>query len=531
MEPHPRIDSPHPAWWQRRGLLILLALAAAIPLLMPSVPPLVDLPGHMGRYRVQLDLADSAYLREYFSFQWALIGNLGLDLLIIPLAPLLGLEGAVKLIVALIPVLTVAGFLLVAQEIHGRVPGTAFFALPLAYSYPFQFGFVNFALSIAFAFLAFALWLRLGRAGAVRLRAALFVPLGCLIWLCHVFGWGVLGLLAFATETANARERGASYVQAFWRGGLGCLPLAPPALLMLLWRSEPVAGGTGDWFLWPAKGLWLASLLREYHEGWDRSSALLVMALPLTALFWRAIRFSHKLGLATLFLMLAFICLPRILLGSAYADMRLAPYLFAVAILAIGPVGLFKQRYGGWIAAAGLLFFASRLAVTTDVYRHLSAGWDRQLAAIEQLPQGARVLVQAATPCNMVWARPRFEHLGSLAIVRRHAFTNDQWVMPGAQLLRVKRPEDDPFATDPSEIIRPRQCDVGNEGSIPRAVERVRAGGFDYLWLIGVRPRHRPEAPHLQPVWQTAEGVLYAVTGSATSASETPNGSEPRPTT
>ena len=48
---------------------------------------------------------------------------------------------------------------------HGRIPPTAFFALPFIYGYPFLFGFVNFALSVALAFLAFGLWLRLGRLG------------------------------------------------------------------------------------------------------------------------------------------------------------------------------------------------------------------------------------------------------------------------------------------------------------------------------------------------------------------------------
>ena len=42
--------------------------------------------------------------------------------------------------------MTVAGFLWVAREVHGRVPPTAFFALPFIYGYPFLFGFVNFTL-------------------------------------------------------------------------------------------------------------------------------------------------------------------------------------------------------------------------------------------------------------------------------------------------------------------------------------------------------------------------------------------------
>ena len=119
-----------------------------LPLLWPDVPPLVDLPGHMGRYRVQLDLATSPFLQRFYTFDWALIGNLGVDLAVIPLARLFGLEPAVKLIVLAIPPLTVVGFLWVAREVHGRIPATALFALPLAYSYPFQFGFVNFALAM-----------------------------------------------------------------------------------------------------------------------------------------------------------------------------------------------------------------------------------------------------------------------------------------------------------------------------------------------------------------------------------------------
>ena len=81
-------------------LLLLLVLLSCIPLLWPDVPPLTDLPGHMGRYRVQLDLATSPDLQQYFGFDWQVIGNLGVDLLVEMLAPLIGLEAAVKLIIS-----------------------------------------------------------------------------------------------------------------------------------------------------------------------------------------------------------------------------------------------------------------------------------------------------------------------------------------------------------------------------------------------------------------------------------------------
>jgi hypothetical protein len=87
-----REDGTPKPFWERRDFILALILLSALPLLWPDVPPLLDLPGHMGRYRVQLDLADLARLQQFFDFQWAVIGNLGVDLLVQLLAPLIGLE-------------------------------------------------------------------------------------------------------------------------------------------------------------------------------------------------------------------------------------------------------------------------------------------------------------------------------------------------------------------------------------------------------------------------------------------------------
>src|SRR5205085_8051388 len=116
-----------PPGGESRLCLALVVLATMLPPLYPPVPPLVDLLGHMGRYRVELDLNHSPWLQQYYDYHWALIGNLGVDVLVRLLAPLLGMEPAVKLIVLAIPPLTAIGFLWVASEVHGRVPPTAFF--------------------------------------------------------------------------------------------------------------------------------------------------------------------------------------------------------------------------------------------------------------------------------------------------------------------------------------------------------------------------------------------------------------------
>jgi hypothetical protein len=47
------------AWWETRLFMALLIVGSVVPLLWPSLPPLIDLPAHLARYRVQLGLSDS----------------------------------------------------------------------------------------------------------------------------------------------------------------------------------------------------------------------------------------------------------------------------------------------------------------------------------------------------------------------------------------------------------------------------------------------------------------------------------------
>jgi hypothetical protein len=64
-------------FWETRAFVVLAVLISTLPLLWPDVPPLTDLPGHMGRYRIQIDIENSPALASFYAFEWGLIGNLG----------------------------------------------------------------------------------------------------------------------------------------------------------------------------------------------------------------------------------------------------------------------------------------------------------------------------------------------------------------------------------------------------------------------------------------------------------------------
>lgn len=494
---------PRGDFLDNRWVLALLVAAMAIPLMWPQIPPLVDLLGHMGRYYVQTHIDRVPELAQSFSFKWRLLGNLGVDLLIEPLGRLFGIELGTKLIVMAIPPLTAAGMLWLAFEVHGRIPQTVLFALPLAYAYPFQFGFINFSLSVAFAFLALALWVRLGKAGRLGLRAGLFLFLSCLLWLTHMVGWGLFGLGAFGTELVRRQSAGEPLSRAVLWAGLACAPLALPLIPMALLPSNAADAKTFDWLNPGAKWLWLLSLLRDRWRALDILSAWSLVGLILIAIAGRRLRFNPALGVPALFCVAAFILMPRVTFGSAYADMRLLPFTFAIALLAIRPV---EQPWGRWLAALGLLFLGLRLAAGTASFAMYDRSYKSELQALEQLPRGASVLSLVVRPCANMWTTERLDHLPAMAIVRRDAFANDQWTVDSAQALEVIRPGVGAYGNDPSQLVYPEHC-RGEGSSLEGAVRDFNRAAFDHVWVLN----GQANAPDLRPVWSNGHSTLYRV--------------------
>jgi hypothetical protein len=506
-------------WWQTRWFVAAMALLAAVPLIWPDIPPLVDLPGHMGRYRVQLAHGQVPWLGDWYNFDWQLIGNLGIDLLIVPLEPILGLELAVKLIVLMTPVLTATGLLWIAREVHGRIPATALFALPIVYSFPFHFGFVNFALAMALALNAFALWLRLARLGRLKLRAVLFVPIGLILWICHTYGWGLLGVLAFAGELIRQWDRHPGWSEKwkapFW-AGIHCLSLFPPAVLMLAWRSGGHVGGqTADWFNWRAKMQWVTMIFRDRWELFDMATLATLFLVLLKGLRDPNIQYSRHLSISALFLVAVYVLLPRIVFGSAYADMRLAPFALGIALLALRPKPGIPMRNAALLAAAGLAFFGVRIAATTYSFWLYDKSYDRELAALDKLPQGARLITFIGETCRYEWKMSRLEHLPGLALERKLAYANDQWSMAGAQLLTVKLQGARGFNHDPSQIVTDVKC--AREWWRPIAVSLARfpRQTYDYVWIVQPPKYDRRLEAGLIPVWRNGTSTLFRVDDAA----------------
>jgi hypothetical protein len=503
-------------WWKTRAAMMVFIALAVVPLLWPAIPPLSDLPGHIGRYRIMAE-AGRPPLSEHYAVHWALIGNLGVDGLVLALAPLLGIEVATKIVVMLIPLLSVAAMLWLAREVHGRVPATAGFALPLAYASPFQLGFVNFALASALVLAALALWLRLARRGTSPwVRALVFVPISCLIFVCHSFGWAMLGLFVFGAEWAIGRKAGRSAIGAGFRAALMCAPMALPLILLVLGGPDHLAGGTGDWFDIRLKLFWIGSLLRERWQVHDVVSAMLLYAVIALALRSRRLSLAPVLAVPALLGAVAFVLLPAFYAGGSMVDMRLLPMTVALALLAINAGG---DRLEQRIAVLAATFFAVRMATTTVAFVLFAQGQTAALRAIDAIPQGASVLTLVNEPAADNWTNPRLGHIAGLAIARRRIFTNEQWALAGQQLVRPLHPSAAPFDRDPSQLIYP--ATVPGSMSLQQAIATFDRRTFGYVWTVGF-PTGAACATDLQVIWSNARSTIYRVTPSPQAKSAAP---------
>jgi len=336
-----------------------------------------------------------------------------------------------------------------------------------------------------------------------------------LIWLAHVSGWGVLGLSAFATEYVRMRDSGLSRLKAIMNGGLHCFPLALPVFFMIISQPENAQGQTRHFFEWGTKYQWFTMVVSDRWQDFDLASVGLIGIVILMGAMLRALRFDRTLGLAGLLLFVAFLLIPRVLIGSAYADMRLVPSILAMTLLAIGTNATTDSALTKAMMAAGLLFFAVRTAATTVSFVEYDRMITAELGAIPHIPIGSRVAAFTGRTCRAEWMQERRTHLPSIALARRHIFVNDQFVMAGAQLLGVHYPAAGPFHRDPSQMAVADDCVRRDWRRLTDALAAFPREAFDYVWVINPPPSDTVDYSGLTPGWRWQQSALYRINRTA----------------
>ena len=143
------------AWW-----LAFIATAAvlAVPLFLTEVPPLLDYPNHLTRMGLfATGLADPV-LSEFYTANWGIQPNMGLDLVVPPLARVMSLEWAGKVFVYFALVLPVLGACALHRALFLRRSYWPLASALVAYNGMFFAGFVNALVGAGIALLFWLIW-------------------------------------------------------------------------------------------------------------------------------------------------------------------------------------------------------------------------------------------------------------------------------------------------------------------------------------------------------------------------------------
>jgi hypothetical protein len=498
----------------RWPLTCLLVALAGVPFLFAPIPPLTDVLGHIGRFAVQTAAPGDPLLR-FFHFHWGLTLNLASDLIVQLLHPL-GVQSVVWALCAATPMLTVIGIVAIARVMNRRGAYALPWSLLFVYNFPFLWGFLNFALMAACALIAFAAWNALAHWRGWR--AALFLVATPTLLVGH----GVAGIVAIALIVGHAAAhetlyRPSGWTRSAWRRVAAVWPpLLSGGVMLIVWKLLAASdGGRTQWML-GRKGDAILMMLRDQNALLDVASVVACAVVWGLGQAWGA-RTRRGAAGATMAVIVLFVATPSMISGSDQIDTRLAP-LIPMLAFALQDWSLVAARRRRTILALGFAVLALRFGVTTASFAGYQQRYTRELAALDHVPRGARILTLVQIDCGYSgWRSQRLEHLANLATPLKRAWVNAHWSISGLQLLDVAYRPSPAFYRDPSQLLWPTHCfppgsSYATRGrhTLVETLPHLPLGKVDYLWVINDRLSANTQDPRLQLVWHDDISAVYA---------------------
>jgi hypothetical protein len=186
--------------------------------------------------------------------------------------------------------------------------------------------------------------------------------------------------------------------------------------------------------------------------------------------------------------------LPRHIFGGDHVDARMISAGLLVGCLALA------WRSPRWLLLLAPALFLVRLGYTTIDWERDSRETAKVIAALDQIPSGARIASLVVTE-RTVWGYNAQEHICGYAVVRKDALTNCNFALPGVHMLTIKH--GGALFRDPyHRMLHWPGTPIDLSGFEP-------ARHADWLWYHGaMMPRHLPpgyEAEVVGPRWLLAK--------------------------
>jgi hypothetical protein len=498
----------------------LLAIVLVIPFLLVDVPPVLDYPNHLARYFV-LAHPDDPVLSRMYEIRWAILPNLGMDVLGAALLRVTDLHVGGRILLAVSLLAPVLGAALYHRAVFREWSWWPLASGLVAYNGALFLGFMNFLLSLGLALMAAAMWIALARRNMRLVQVTCGAVAAAVLFFCHIFGVVFFAVLIGAHEASLLWDRyksGALAARDVMITALaGAAALSPALVLYLLSPLNTGPASVGEW-----KGL--AKLWRILAPFMTTSAELTlitgVAVLSLLILFRRKLAFAPGLPLAMAALLLAFVAAPSSLKGGTFVDLRFALMMGLLLFAGIQP--RLTAREDAFAAlAVGLLIAARSFHIGSTWIDHRQDLTDVR-AAIAKVEPGSRVLAARGRPGHIVGTEPEARalpgiyrldgHLAALLVAERKAFFPLLFADPAQQPLTVKPPFDriaQPLV-EPAEWPWLSEQPLSSDAQLRARYLAQWPRDFDYVLLIDA-PADVQLNASLSPLYRGNYARLYRV--------------------
>jgi hypothetical protein len=504
--PHSRVSSctvPPPS--VLIALIAVLLTVALIPLFICSPLPLADYPNHLARMYIISSLPHSPILQRYYEVHWQLIPNLAIDLIVPQLARFMPVERAMLIFTGLTLALLVAGCFAVHRSLFRRPSYAPLAAFLLLYNRQFLWGMLNYLFALGLALVTFALWVALRRR-PLGIRCVIFAVLSLMVFISHLSGFGVLGVLIGGYEIHSfLQEKNPPAL----RNGLIAATVALGLPLVLFSIFSPTAGLASQFVYAGIKkrAIGLFDVFNNYTLALDVATFLLVVAAIGLGLLLRKAHLHSRMWLSLAFLVLIYCIIPSQLFGSEGADRRLVPALFLIAVCSLD-----WDVPSKYIIATVAVMFLVRTGVVIKNWSAARPIYRADLELIDKVPRGAKLAVAVGELNYPQLNNPPLLHLPNMAVVRREVLTNALFADKGHQPLQFKAEYERLLVQHVYDVdVLANRDHKRPFNTTENPFQRIPLSEFDYLLLLNKAYFLYPVPVVLQPLYSAGDSVLYAV--------------------
>lgn len=472
-----------PAFFEHAGLMLsarwmwpAIALCAAMaiaPILLSSVPPLLDYPSHIARIFIIHDLLSGGRFAEMYALQPAVIPNLGMDIVLLGAIGMgIDIETAGRLLLVMLVLGLGWSVLAVHRRLFGRWSVFPLLSFAFVYNKIMMLGFINYLLGICLALLGFACWLSMRDRGAPARTALMLIGWSIAAFLCHLMAvmllLGLVGAHAGSRCLADLAMRKA--LTAARDGARAVAMLLPPVLVTAgLYLVSPFAGNARPAGLnWGMSDIILVfrdrlNALVHAADGYDPvldHVVLAVVALLLVGgVLAGRLRVAWSMLPALAAILVAGFVVPYHWAGTSFIADRI-PILLVLLGIASLDIEQPPRRYAfAYLALPVLLLVGARSVSAGMVWRAADRAYASMRAALDELPEGTSIYgatiyaVSFQTTLQQPWT-----HFPSMAVLRKPVRAVGVFAEPSQNIL-VRRP-----ALETLAALRPSALRVGTPG-------------------------------------------------------------------